>query len=62
MHFLFLGHLYHRDSGQGSSLLPHIHRITQGSPEIHAALQGDERWDYDIMKLEKVTNKRYVLT
>merc|ERR1719494_837248 len=52
------GHLYHRDSGQGSSLLPHIHRITQGSPEIHAALQGDERWDYDIMKLEKVTNKR----
>ena len=53
--YLSLG-LLHRDSGQ--NLLLHSQILTQASPAIQQALLNDDKWDYDIIALEKVTNKR----
>ena len=48
--------LLHRDSGQ--NLLYHNQKLAQASPAIQQALLGDDNWNYDIVSLEKVTNKR----
>ena len=40
----------------------HSHKVLQvmqASPDIQAALLGEDRWDYDVIKLERVTNNRY---
>ena len=50
-----LGHMIHRDSGHGPSLSLHS---LHAPPEIQLALEGEHKWEFDIMRLEKVTNKR----
>ena len=32
--------------------------VTEAPPDILEALEGDALWDYDIVKLERVTNNR----
>jgi len=50
------GHnLLHRDSGHGPSLSLHS---LHAPPEIQSALEGEHKWEFDVIRLEKVTNKR----
>ena len=51
-----VGHsLLHRDSGHGPSLSLHS---LHAPPEIQSALEGEHKWEFDVIRLEKVTNKR----
>ncbi|XP_047140732.1 high affinity cAMP-specific and IBMX-insensitive 3',5'-cyclic phosphodiesterase 8A isoform X2 [Hydra vulgaris] len=45
---------------KGSNLLNShkVLQVMQASPDIQAALQGEDQWDYDVIKLEKVSNNR----
>ena len=36
-----------------------IQQPMQAPPDIQKALERDNKWDFDIIKLEKVTNSRY---
>ncbi|XP_065059592.1 high affinity cAMP-specific and IBMX-insensitive 3',5'-cyclic phosphodiesterase 8B-like [Rhopilema esculentum] len=49
------GHVIHRDSGHGPSLSLHS---LHAPPEIQSALEGEHKWQFDIIRLERVTNKR----
>jgi len=47
--------LLHRDSSQGYLL---NQKLPQATAEIQEALKGDDSWNYNIIKLERVSNKR----
>ncbi|XP_057300369.1 high affinity cAMP-specific and IBMX-insensitive 3',5'-cyclic phosphodiesterase 8B-like isoform X2 [Hydractinia symbiolongicarpus] len=49
-----------RDSNLSTSLIhgQKVFQVTQAPPDIQEVLQNDDKWEYDILKLERVSNKR----
>lgn len=58
--FVIIGFVQ-RDSNLSTSLIhgQKVFQVTQAPPDIQEALQNDDKWEYDILKLERVSNKRY---
>lgn len=46
------------NSGSLSSMV--MIQSMQAPPDIQKALEGDDRWDFDILKLERISNKKWV--
>jgi hypothetical protein len=55
MSALLPGHRPETSFHPGRSSLLHV---TEAPAEILAALEGDSVWDYNIIELERITNKK----